>query len=161
MKKLTFILAGLICMLATSCMFAPMSADFTITNNTDTDIAYIVYYNQKIPHTTEFIAAGETVKKSITGKLSKFDLHDSSGGAGLSWMTKEYFQEKKNAIIANGETQDDYIIMTVDYYRYNSKTGKTIDYGKGTYQTIPTIADSYTITFSGSGSSITSELKAN
>ena len=161
MKKITLILAGLICMLATSCMFAPMKADFTITNNTDTDIAYMVYYNQKIPRTTEFISAGETVKKTITGNLSKFDLHDSSGGAGITWMTKDYYDEKKNFIISNGETRSDYIIMTLEYSDFNPSTGKLTTYEDGTYQTVPTIADSYSITFTGGNSSIACELKVD
>ena len=159
MKKLTLILAGLICMMTTSCMFAPMKADFTITNNTDTDIAYIVYYNAKIPHTTEFIKAGETVKKTITGNLSKFDLHDSTGGAGITWMKKEYYDEKKAAIAECGESQDEYIIMTMEFYRH--KGNKTYDYTEGTYQTLNTVADSYSITFTGGNSSIVCELKAD
>ena len=159
MNKITLILAGLICMLATSCMFAPMTADFTITNNTDTDIAYIVYYNQKIPRTAEFIAAGETVKKTITGNLSQFDLHDSSGGAGITWMKKDYYDEKKAAIAECGESQNDYLIMTMDFYRYRGN--KEYNYTEGTYQTLNTVADSYSITFTGGNSSIACELKVD
>ena len=159
MKKITFIVLAMISFLATSCVFMPMEAEFTITNNSDTDIAYIVYYNQNIPKTAEVIEAGKTVTKSVTGKLSKFDLRDSSGGAGISWMTNDYFVKKKTAIQNYGESQSDYDILTMDWYRYNN--GKPLEYTEGTYQTVETVTDSYSITFSGSSSSIACEIKAN
>ncbi|MBR5645395.1 MAG: hypothetical protein IKX23_01990 [Treponema sp.] len=155
MKKITFsIMAVLLAILLTGCMFNTPAATFTIKNNTSKDLVLNVDYNEKFSKEVFIVEAGKTVKKTITGGLMKFQLKDDCGGAQLYWMDKESFDAKKTAMKNSSydgyKNANDYVVLTTD----------NTEYPRPVFQSTRDVSESYTITFTENGSNITSELKA-
>lgn len=158
MKKFSILLVGFICLMLSGCMFFPLSADIEIVNNTDEDIAYVIYYNSEIQTEADFVEAGKSVKRSYTGFSSEFDIKTGEDESNLviHWLQKAMFDEKKEAQLENDHYIDDSMVLSEEY---ESPDGTT--YPVGEYLSSNKFSKSYTITITQNGSSYKTEIRAN